>query len=234
MKAFREAKDIMLSSSFADRLAGAMREVRGTTILEVEHEAHGRSDNMSRDAERIFGAIAAAGFPLDAKLRRCYFSSRNIALQWRARSREISLSGEFDVMNVVVTLDKLLPLEDLVRTDSDRQLLSELHLVDDISRGGEGKMAALRLHEGVTDPEVWFLDHYHDYVKLDIDYCQYLEQLLITKGVAGWQYLFADVDLNRREYEGTVLSLQEMLAMFPELFPGYDYAPLRARLEERL
>lgn len=58
--------------------------------------------------------------------------------------------------------------------------------------------------------------------------------MLVTKGTAGWQYLFADVDFKSPWMQEVGSELKTMLATFPALFPQYDYAPLRARLEARL
>lgn len=69
---------------------------------------------------------------------------------------------------------------------------------------------------------------------MDVDYCGYLAALLVTKGTYGWQYLFADVSLADDIHHHTVENARRMLEVFPRLFPGYDYAPLAARLEARL
>ncbi|MEV0054423.1 hypothetical protein AB0H34_28455 [Saccharopolyspora shandongensis] len=58
--------------------------------------------------------------------------------------------------------------------------------------------------------------------------------LLITKGVYGWQHLFADVQLHADEYIHARKRLTTMLQVLPEIFPGHDYEPLRARLAQRL
>ncbi|MGI5424124.1 hypothetical protein [Streptomyces sp. CA-179760] len=56
----------------------------------------------------------------------------------------------------------------------------------------------------------------------------------MTKGTFGWQYLFTDVSLRGDDFGETGRRLNDMLTVFPELFPGYDYQPLRSRLAARL
>jgi hypothetical protein len=67
-----------------------------------------------------------------------------------------------------------------------------------VSRHRQRRFAALRLSADSPSPEIWF-HHFKKEpaaVRLDIDYCGYLDALTVTKGVSGWQYLFADVDLS--------------------------------------
>jgi hypothetical protein len=86
----------------------------------------------------------------------------------------------------------------------------------------------------VTTPEVWFLDHRHANIRLDLDYRDYLDNLILTKGATRWQYLFADVRLSDREFTRVRESLETMLSIFPDQFPDHDYAALVARFEARL
>ncbi|MEU5846837.1 hypothetical protein [Saccharopolyspora shandongensis] len=49
-----------------------------------------------------------------------------------------------------------------------------------------------------------------------------------------WQHLFADVRLHADDYIHARKRLPTMLHVLPEIFPGHDYEPLRARLAQRL
>ncbi|MEV5538145.1 hypothetical protein AB0L13_14915 [Saccharopolyspora shandongensis] len=49
-----------------------------------------------------------------------------------------------------------------------------------------------------------------------------------------WQHLFADVQLHADDYIHARKRLTTMLQVLPEIFPGHDYEPLRARLAQRL
>jgi hypothetical protein len=69
---------------------------------------------------------------------------------------------------------------------------------------------------------------------MDIDYCQYLRTLAITKGTYGWQKLCRDIaSLDEDDMSGIRADMAEMLEVFPALFPDHDYEPLRIRLAER-
>ena len=216
------------------RFDQVFREVRESPLLDVLDQHRGPG-GPGKDPTGIFQVLADDGFPFEPRLLECYFPYRSMALHWRAADLDTQLVGEFDVVSIDVTPDIRLHVDDLARQDSDRALLLELRLLDDISRGGAGRLAAMRFPPGsVTNPEIWFLDRYHDYVPLDLDYRAYLDNLFITKGVTGWQYLFADVRLGEREFGYVLDNLRTMLRVLPDEFPDHDYAPLAARLEARL
>jgi len=215
------------------RFEQVFREVRESPFFDVLYERHGPG-GPGIDPTGIFELMAEEGFPLVPRLKECYFPYRYMALHWRATDPDMTLVGEFSVMNIDTSSERQLQVDDLARDDSDRALLSELSILDDISRGGEGRLATMRFLQGVSNPEIWFLDRYHTYIRLDLDYRDYLDNLFITKGATGWQYLFADVPLGDKEYGYILENLRTMLRVFPEQFPDYDYAPLAARLEARL
>ncbi|AJT64926.1 hypothetical protein T261_3256 [Streptomyces lydicus] len=215
------------------RLFKAIREVRESPFFDVMYEEEGPG-GTGKDPTPIFELMAEEGFPLSERLKEAYFPYRYMALHWHAADPDVPLVGEFNVMNIDSSSEVNLLVHDFAWEKSDEKLLSELSILDDISRGGGGQLATMRFLPGVSSPEIWFLDRFHTFVQLDLDYRDYLDNLFITKGVTGWQYLFADVPLGAREYASTLESLRIMLQVFPEHFPEYDYAPLAARLEARL
>jgi hypothetical protein len=214
-------------------LSRAIGEVRESSFFDVLYEQVGPG-GPELDPTGIFELMVEDGFPLTERLKEAYFPYRYKALHWRAADPDVPLFGEFNVMNIDVSSEVKLPVQDFAWEKSDEKLLSELSILDDISRGGGGQLATMRFLPGVSSPEIWFLDRFHTFVKLDLDYRDYLDNLVITKGVTGWQYLFADVPLGAREYVSTLESLRTMLQILPEHFPDYDYEPLVARLHERL
>ncbi|WP_158897244.1 hypothetical protein [Streptomyces hygroscopicus] len=214
-------------------MSQTIREVLESPYFEVMHVQKGPG-GPEKDPAGIFELMTEEGFPLTERLKEAYFPYRYMALHWCAADPDLPLIGEFNVMNIDASSEVKLPVHDFAWEKSDEKLLSELSILDDISRGGGGQLATMRFLPGVPSPEIWFLDRFHTFVKLDLDYRDYLDNLIITKGVTGWQYLFADVPLGDREYDSTLESLRVMLQVFPERFPDYDYTFLQARLEARL
>ncbi|NUP16886.1 MAG: hypothetical protein HOZ81_12420 [Streptomyces sp.] len=98
-----------------------------------------------------------------------------------------------------------------------------------------GRLAALRVPMDVSPGgEVWFFDMRQGAIPMELDYPAYLENLLVTKGVIGWQYLYCAPEDCGMGFFPIVDGLTEMLDVFPRLFPAHDYTDLRARLEARL
>ncbi|MGI5201343.1 hypothetical protein ACQEU6_07085 [Spirillospora sp. CA-108201] len=216
---------------YEQSLQRAMGEVRDSRHFDVVYEQLGPG-GPGKDPTGIFELMAEDGFPLAPRLKESYFPYRYMALEWRTANPGTALVGEFQIYNIDAGTEECLrPLEDFSRDHRGKELLSQLRIFDDLSRTGHGRLATLRLYPGVTNPEIWFLDKSHPAVRLDLDYRAYLDNLILTKGTLGWQYLFADVD---REYIHVLEDVATMLRIFPGLFPDYDYAPLISRLEARL
>lgn len=211
----------------------AVREVRESSRLDLLFEDKGPVRERTQTAESAFRTLADAGYPIDPKFQKCYFRHANLAIQWRSSDPEAVLAGEFNLVNIALSPDREIPEDDPPVTE-DEELLWELCVFDSITRGGGGHIGALRFQEGATELEVWYIDRYRGLIRLDLDYCEYLTNLIITKGAYGWQYLFADARLSEYDYGYIVKNLQEMLRTFPEEFPNHDYTQLVARLEDRL
>jgi hypothetical protein len=191
------------------------------------------------DAETAFEMLAQRdGVVLDSSLKKCYLRFSDLGAGWDAGMTEEDedplFAGEFDVIPLVRAVRDTAPVERATSSSpEERQLLSELRDFD-ASVSGTGKVASLRVRQGaVHNPEIWFSDGIRGTHRMDVDLCGYFDALRITKGTLGWQYLFTDVSLVDNRFEVTVRFLTEMFRVFPDLFPAHDYAPLRARFEER-
>jgi hypothetical protein len=161
-----------------------------------------------------------------------------ISACWELDSPE-QLRGEFSVVSLRRALAEKAPDHPLEEelTPAERQRWSELHPFDGHPCGGTGEWAALRVGPGT--PELWY---YHPETtkenfagfRMDIDHDQYLRALAITKGTYGWQTLFCDpAAFDEDDMSYVRAGLEEMLELFPSLFPDHDHEPLRARLVER-
>ncbi|GAA2404139.1 hypothetical protein [Streptomyces coeruleofuscus] len=216
------------------RLLDAIDEVRESPFCDVMYEEMGPGA-ARRNPMGVFDLMAEDGIELTERIKEALFPHRFMALHWVSTQPELPLVGDFRVMNIGASRGVgLRNLDDHAWYESDKELLSQLTILDDASRGGSGQLTTMRFLPGVSSPEIWYLDRFHTFVKLDMDYRDYLDNLIITKGVIGWQYLFADVSLGADEFGSTLDDLRTMLRVFPEQFPDHDYAPLQERLEARL
>ncbi|MGW9117874.1 hypothetical protein ACWGRV_14740 [Streptomyces sp. NPDC055663] len=152
------------------------------------------------------------------------------------------IKGEFSLINFHDALRSSDPGPRWGTTDFHREFLGQLCPIDRTPRSGAGVQTYLRLQEDVPELEIWYSDianignppYPPGFIRLDINYCQYLDALILTKGTFGWQYLFAEQSLGGGEFSEIARYLENMLQVFPELFPAHDYSSLLPRLEARL
>ncbi|MFE4366801.1 hypothetical protein ACFRMN_00840 [Streptomyces sp. NPDC056835] len=172
----------------------------------------------------------------------CYLRFYELGAAWGAVEALPDISGEFNLINFHDALQASDPGTARGKTDFHREFLSQLCPIDRTPRSGAGSQTYIRMQAGVDELELWYSavadigqpPYPPGFIQLDIDYCEYLRMLLLTKGVHGWQYLFADISLDRRDFSDSANNLTNMLRVFPDVFPGRDYSSIRARLEDRL
>ncbi|MGW6908294.1 hypothetical protein [Streptomyces sp. NPDC054940] len=196
----------------------------------------GKLSKLMQDPVPVFGSLAERhDLPLSDKVRGYYFRHKEVAASWRPLDENSEMVGEFRLSHVLTAVAQN-HMDDVYDGDDDeeRALYGELRVFDDTPRTGTGRMAALRATPGASDPEIWFHDLRDGALRMDLDYPGYLEKLLITKGVIGWQYLYCRPEDCGMGFIPIVDGLKEMLDVFPRLFPAYDYTDLQVRLKARL
>lgn len=228
------------------RHAESLKEIRQNPFFDAEcgsSEYVGKRPSellpLSRRNSRWNGVV------FDENLLECALSFTDMSARWEATGRggSVRIRGEFNLIHLEDVLGQPEgPAAFPGATDFQKRFLSELRVIDHTPRSGAGMLTYIRLQPDKSPLELWYSDiadigedpYPSGFVKMDITYCQYLDSLVVTKGTYGWQYLYTDVSLRRGGFRETVAYLQGMLQVFPELFPRYDYAPFRARLEARL
>lgn len=221
---------------FEARCANLLQELSQTAEFDVHRAQLDEIVHVLDVAETVFeDLVEEDDLPLSRRIQEYFFRYGAIEAAWRSRRPDTALVGEFKLHHITSALvskrlDKVWKGED----DEQRALHSELRCFDDTPQTGSGRMALLRATPGATDPEVWFFDMRQGAMRMELDYPAYLETLLITKGVIGWQYLYCAPEDCGMGFIPLEDGLKEMLDVFPRLFPAHDYTELRARLEERL
>ncbi|MFG2828970.1 hypothetical protein ACGFWI_16170 [Streptomyces sp. NPDC048434] len=214
-------------------------ELQEAEEVDVHFEERGNIEETVGEAPEAFALISEwHGIDLSPELQRAFLRFDGVSCHWHMAKGNTSLNGEFSLRHLSAAMfatgDSLIH-EDC--SEAQRTLYSEFRIFDDHPRTGAGTLVALRVQDGTNDaisPEIWHYDSSDGAFRLDIDYAEYLDALLITKGTHGWQYLYADVDLGDSGFGGIADDMRNMLEVFPTLFPDYEYEPLRRRLEERL
>jgi hypothetical protein len=221
-------------TDFESRISEMLQEIKTSDGLQVLHEKQGPILQYVGDAENAFALLARdEKLTLVPELQRCFFRYSEFALHWRALDPE-SAGGEFDLINLVESIVSGPPgLVTDFTPNEERPLLQSFRVIDDHPQGGTGTLVALRIIEGAISPEVWYYHGTRGSVKLDVDYCGYLDALIVTKGFYGWQYLYADVPLAAHDFTNVAKQLRLRLDLLSRLFPDHDYAPLEERFAQR-
>jgi hypothetical protein len=225
-----------LEFPFELRCASLFQELESVEEFRVSKAEFGRLSKLMRDPAKIYASLAAHNdLHLSRRVQEYYFRHKEISLSWRPVDENSEMVAEFKLSHVMRAVAQN-HLGDVWEGDDDSQraLYEELRVFDDTPRTGTGRMAALRASPGATDPEIWYFDMREGAIPMELDYAGYLETLLITKGVIGWQYLYCEPEYSGMGFIPLAEGLKEMLEVFPRLFPDHDYTDLRARLEARL
>ncbi|MEV7866254.1 hypothetical protein AB0P17_09170 [Streptomyces sp. NPDC088124] len=223
-------------SDYERRYLSMLDELQGALDVDVLHEDRGGFEELAGDADEDFAMIAEEeGVVLDPSLRRSYLRFEGLSTHWAIERPGTYLTGEFSLVHLAAAMltTGVDPATD-EPSDQERALYAELRPFDEQPRGGDGTLSALHIRPGSNSPEVWYYHATRGVFRMNLGYAEYLDALLITKGTHGWQYLFTDVPMRDILFQGAAENIQDMLRIFPEVFPQYDYKPFAERLAERL
>ncbi|WP_328869525.1 hypothetical protein OHT76_05065 [Streptomyces sp. NBC_00287] len=221
---------------FEERCAKLLQKIRETAEFDVHLAQFDEIVSLFDVAETVFEELAEEDdLPLSRRIQEYFFRYGAVEAAWRSRRPDTALVGEFKLHHIMSAVGNMRMTrywkgED----DEERALYKDLRIIDDTPQTGSGRMSLLRATPGATDPEVWFFDMRQGAMPMELDYPAYVETLMVTKGVIGWQYLYCEPDRCGEGFFPLEDGLKEMLDVFPRLFPDHDYTDLRARLEERL
>ncbi|GFE22601.1 hypothetical protein RB199_20965 [Streptomyces libani] len=164
-----------------------------------------------------------------------------LAVYWQTRPPLPEFFGEYRLPQPYEIL-----VQDPQETDnlpgrSQKDFVGQLRYIDHAYRSTSGSVTYLRMAPNTSPLEIWHHDlvmtggdpYPYGFVQLDLTYRQYIEMLLTTKGVRGWQYLFSDVPFRNSPIEHLGDNVRFMLEKFPEIFPDHDYTDLQRRWEAR-
>ncbi|MEV6232802.1 hypothetical protein AB0L88_33555 [Saccharopolyspora shandongensis] len=222
-------------TEYEQRYVDMLDELRNSPAIEMLEGKVDRVVQAYGDIPTVFEKLARRyELTLDPSLQSRFPRFRSLSCLWQTTDELPRLTGEFLLSHLYSQVSGgPLEIAEHFPEESDRSLARELRVIDDHPEGGGG-FAAMRIQPHVQFPELWYFTIAHGFQLLDIGYREYFDNLLITKGVHGWQHLFADVRLHADEYIHARKRLTTMLQVLPEIFPGHDYEPLRARLAQRL
>ncbi|MFH8773377.1 hypothetical protein [Streptomyces sp. NPDC017958] len=222
----------------------SLNEIRECDALEVDFFERGDLLEGLTENPEIFSFLGRfKNVNLGASLRECNIRVTEISCRWRTAEGEPEVGGEFRLGDLYEAILNPAPqFAEGTVSPGDLEIYQQLRVIDFPQHAGTGNFCAIRLQEHVDPLEMWYYDmrlstapgYESDLIKMELTYCEYLEAVVLTKGVFGWQYLFTDISLRGQVFRETVARLRRMIEVFPTLFPNHDYSSLAARLEARL
>jgi hypothetical protein len=222
-----------MPTTFQLRARETFEEVRSTAEFVVEKseiDSEGDRPLTAEDANLIglyMGPDAVdqvADHLLDAE---------QIHLSWHTPDHAVY--GEFALKDLRTCLSGFyMPYTDERLAPAEQLVMDEIKTLEESP--GSGRLTALRVSMDMTPRhELWFYDmNQQRFELLDLKYSSYVDTLLITKGIPGWQYLYTDARLADDEFRHLAGQLERSLDALEEVFPAHDYSALRERLEARL
>ncbi|MET4642152.1 hypothetical protein ABID95_001879 [Streptomyces atratus] len=229
------------------QLLRTQQEIMDCPHLAVDQSVTGDLGETFEQPPALFSYLPdLQGVVLDKDLCRNSPRISEIGNRWRTdeSSGVPELHGEFRITDLFTAVLQHPPeLSWSGSSEEERELFAQWRVIDDTPVAATGQLAAIRIQPHVQPLEIWYYDMDlnraegwdRQYVRLNLTYTEYVQQLALTKGVFGWQYLFTDeVSLDGPDFDDVRNQLTTMLNVFPGLFPAWDYTPLARRLEERL
>lgn len=219
------------------KLIKMIEEITNCSEIRVLEQEEGPLGDFLGDADNAFNVLQRLrGIRLSPEMRRTFHRYNGLGLYWSGVGERTSLGGEFRLVQLLDAIIGGAPAWLLQEgwPESQRSLHADFRVFDSQFYGGVGTFSALRLQDGVEDPEVWYFNVTYGSLRLDIGYEGYMNQLLLTRGIYYWQYLFADVPPHHYNFEEIGLGLRSSINFLKEAFPDDDYDELGTRLDDRL
>ncbi|KJS61922.1 hypothetical protein [Streptomyces rubellomurinus] len=209
--------------------------LKQSDAIDVRRERKGAVSDVVEDSTAGFSLLQELfGVTLEPGLKDHHVRYYELGLQWYAAGASAHAGGEFVLRELVDAIMSGPPDAGSVRDDEEIELFKELRVIDYLPDSGETAFAAVRLVGGAIAPRTWVFWFPHGAFELELDYPGYLEALLLTRGLYGWQFLYADVRLAEPEYAPLVDLIRTGLDFLTEALPDPRYAELETRLAERL
>ncbi|SHM34515.1 hypothetical protein [Streptomyces yunnanensis] len=217
------------------RWLAIVEQLRDSPGITVSRDITADIDMTAGDVPEAFAELAEwEGIRLSSSLQENYLRFHELGSQWQTAEPYPFVAGEFRLRPIAHVIHEQSPdCASSLYSAEEREIISELRIIDEAPFTGAGTFSALRLQSDVEDPEIWYTDHRQGLWKMDLGYHQYFETLRLTRGAYDWQHLFTEAPLSSDGYDITVDRLTNMLDSLPRIFTEDDYGDLRDRWEAR-
>jgi len=216
------------------RLDAMLAALAASPRVRVHRQKRRSLSKRSASLDAVVRDLAESDIALHPALQRCWLPFAEYAVHWESASAKDEVVGG-EIM-VSYLYDVASNETDLITADTpaaQQAVLRGLRVIDDQPQGGNGTLAGIRLIDGTLAPDTWFFDARRGLFALELNYCEYLDAMITTKGGYGWQYLFTEIDLTHRDNQNLQTELRRLLDFLSEAFPEDDYRELRERFAKR-
>ncbi|MCX4963221.1 hypothetical protein OHA98_00010 [Streptomyces sp. NBC_00654] len=214
-----------------------VEEIKNCNTIQVLGSENGPLGEFLGGADSAFRTLyRLKGIELDPSMKRSFHRHNGLGIYWRGTGEQESLAGEFRLVQILDAIIGGAPkwLTQEGWPEGDIALHSDFRIFDSQFMGGVGTFAALRMQSGAQNPEVWYFNVTYGSLKLDIGYADYMDYLLLTRGIYYWQYLFSEIPAEHYNFETIGSELEKSIDFLEEKFPESDYSELRSRLAVRI
>ncbi len=189
-------------------LTNVIQQIESIQNVEVLHSKIGLSEMDESTVNMIYeGFKRRLKLDLPKEFIDFFAIGDGYELNWMVQREEIKITGEFSIVDMLGVLSMKMNIQlwnsDMI--EKEIQFYKSLQIIDDHPFSGDGQYSAFRMEEGVLPSEIWFVDRDAKF-ELNLDYAGYLEAILETRAMHGWQYFYLkdyeilrsnDYDFNR-------------------------------------
>ncbi|OKI32681.1 hypothetical protein A6A29_19540 [Streptomyces sp. TSRI0281] len=224
-----------METEYEIKLRDTVKEVQECDSIRTNKYDRGPLAIYLKRAEDAFEIIRQVqDIPPPAGLGENFHRYSNLSFSWRALEPFDKIAGEFHIIHIaeaVVRGPQRSPIHPA--TTETGRLIEEFRIFETHPVGGTGTYSALRLTHNEDSPEIWYFDIRQGPSRLHINYSDYLDVMLLTRGLYDWQYLFAKPDKDNYGMSVSLPYLRDGLAFLAREFAGDDLSDLLDRLAER-
>ncbi|MFF9074874.1 hypothetical protein ACF1A9_21580 [Streptomyces sp. NPDC014872] len=223
-----------METEYESRLRETVEQVQANGSMRTEKYERGPLAAYMEHAEDALEIVRIVeDGPLPEGLTRNFHRHSRLFFAWRALEPFQAIAGEFHLVHIGEALIRGARKDTTATTGSElERLVNEFRIFETHPVGGTGTYSALRLTPN-QEPELWYFDLRQGPSRLHISYGDYLDVMLLTKGLYDWQYLFAEPDPDNYGMRVSLPYLRDGLNFLAREFGGDDLAGLWLRWEER-
>ncbi|GLW13225.1 hypothetical protein Misp01_83530 [Microtetraspora sp. NBRC 13810] len=225
-----------METDYERRLRETVEKIQARSSVRTEKYDRGPLAVYMERAEDALEIIRIVEeIPLSAELTRNFHRHSSLLFAWRALDPFEAIAGEFHIVHIAEAMLRGARTSPIYpATPEEERLVEASKIFETHPVGGTGTYSALRLTRNQDSPEIWYFDIRQGPTRLHISYGDYLDVMLRTKGLYGWQYLFAKPDPDNYGMCVSLPYLRDGLDFLAHEFPDDDLSDLRAKLEERM